>query len=308
MSVFDVPPKHSRIWTYPTILKKMIALKKKGGFKWFTYGKSGEGRNLWYTKFGNGPKKIMILCRQHGTEYTSTHSMIHMMNSMVLHPEEWKHILNSLQIIIIPVYNPDGAIYYDWVRNHGFCLHYKIMGIANLTTGRTLHKLNIDPNRDHKKQKWPETKAFAKLMDEFKPDLFLDLHNFGFASNFFLVPRKEQRLTCAYPLVDHVMDPNAKPLQLKALKIAHIVQEGIRNGGLLPGKINGLYPHIFNMDAVLKKIGLASNYYLVEKKIPSITIETMGDFGMGDIFIHQSVPSTILAVKSVLNAMVEGKI
>ncbi|MBD3352136.1 MAG: hypothetical protein GF364_11670, partial [Candidatus Lokiarchaeota archaeon] len=167
MSVFDLHPPHSQIWTYPEILKRMISLKKTGRFKWLKYGKSGEGRNLWYSRFGNGKKRIMLCCRQHGTEYTSTHSMLHMMNSMILHPEEWQDLLTKLEIIVIPVYNPDGAIFYDWVRQHGWCLHYKIMGMINLTTGRTLHKLHKDPNRDHEKQRWPETQSFARLMTDF---------------------------------------------------------------------------------------------------------------------------------------------
>lgn len=308
MSIFDIPPPHDNIWVYPEILRRMLYLQRRGLCDWKIYGKSTLGRNLWYTIIGSGDRKVMLCARQHGTEYTSTHSLIHMMNTMVKEPGRWSEVLSSLKICIVPVYNVDGAIYYDWIRRHGNSLHYKIMGMVNLTTGRTINRINGDPNRDHEKQKFPETRAFNRLMLDFKPEVFLDLHNFGFATNLFTVKRKLQKRSCVCPLVQNNADPEFRHLILESLKIAHILQRGIRNGGLTPAKVNEIYPAMLNMDSVLRKIGCAPNYYLQKHRIPGITVETMGDFGMGDIFIHQSVPATILGIREVLDAMVSGEL
>jgi hypothetical protein len=231
--------------------------------------------------------------------------MVYLLNAISNHPEQYADILQDLDVILIPVYNPDGALYYDWVRQHGFRLHYKVMGIFNLTTGRTLSKIARDPNRDHRKQRWPETQAFAKLMDDFQPHIFLDLHNFGFSSNLYTTKRGRYKRDCLCPLI--VTSPTANPaLNKKCIHIANIMQDALRDAGLFPSKINQLYPRPF--DSTLRNINCAQNYYLEKKGIPSVTVEVMGDFGMGDIFYDQSVPANLLAVLSVLRAMAAGRI
>ncbi|HMF32837.1 MAG TPA: M14 family zinc carboxypeptidase [Candidatus Lokiarchaeia archaeon] len=305
MSILATPPPHQRIWTYSEILRRLLLLKKLGSFKFFSYGKSGEGHKLWATRFGTGDKRVMLCCRQHGTEYTSTHAMVYLMNAMANHPEQYADIFQALDIIIIPVYNPDGALYYDWVRQHGVRWHYKIMGMFNLTTGRTLSKMARDPNRDHRKQRWPETRAFAKLMEDFQPHLFLDLHNFGFSSNLYTTRPSHFKRDCMCPLV--VDSPTvSKDLCKQCIRIANVMRDAITQVGLYPAKINQLYPWPF--DSTLRNINCAQNYYLEKKGIPSITVEVLGDFGMGDIFYDQSVPANLLAVLSVLRAMAAGKI
>jgi Zinc carboxypeptidase len=74
---------------------------------------------------------------------------------------EAQRIRDALTVVVIPMYNPDGAT-------------------ANIRQSTTPNR--IDLNRDWENFAQPESVAFYKLWDGLRPRLALDLHHFGQAS------------------------------------------------------------------------------------------------------------------------------
>lgn len=82
-----------------------------------------------------------------------------------LHP-----LLDSLVILVVPIYNPDGndAWAPDSVNRPG--------QNGPAVVGRRPDGLNLDLNRDYVKMEAPETQGAAVLIDAWQPDVFIDLH------------------------------------------------------------------------------------------------------------------------------------
>ena len=79
-------------------------------------------------------------------------------------------LLDSLVILVVPIYNPDGNE--AWAA--GSVNRPGQNGPA--LVGRRPDGLNLDLNRDYVKLEAPETQGAAALIDAWQPDLFIDLH------------------------------------------------------------------------------------------------------------------------------------
>jgi len=79
-------------------------------------------------------------------------------------------LLDSLILIVVPIYNTDG--------NDAFAPGSRNRPGQNGpdTVGRRPNGLGFDLNRDYIKQEAPETRGAARLLAEWDPDLLLDLH------------------------------------------------------------------------------------------------------------------------------------
>jgi hypothetical protein len=75
---------------------------------------------------------------------------------------EWAaSILDSLELVILPRYSPDGVFYFQ----------------------RTL-ATNFDPNRDHIKLAQQQTRDIKQLMNRFQPHVIVDMHEYSAFSTF----------------------------------------------------------------------------------------------------------------------------
>ena len=75
---------------------------------------------------------------------------------------EWAgSILNKLELMVLPRYNPDGVFYFQ----------------------RRLAS-NFDPNRDHVKLARQQTQDIKKLLNEFNPHVVVDMHEYSSYSKF----------------------------------------------------------------------------------------------------------------------------
>lgn len=79
-------------------------------------------------------------------------------------------LLDSLVLLVVPVYNPDGNE--AWAA--GEVNRPGQNGPARV--GRRANGQGLDLNRDYVKQEAPETRAAAALLAEWDPDLVMDLH------------------------------------------------------------------------------------------------------------------------------------
>ena len=108
---------------------------------------------------GHGPDVFWLQARIHGNELHSTEAVLQILRYLGSSGgPEAALIRDRLTVIVIPMYNPDGAT-------------------ANIRQSTT--PLRIDLNRDWELFQQPESRAFYALWEETHPRLALDLHHMG---------------------------------------------------------------------------------------------------------------------------------
>ena len=136
-----------------------IQASSQGAVEVASAGLSGEGRELLYATVGSGPDVFWLQARIHGNELHSTEAVLQVLRYLASSGSaEARRIREQLTVIVIPMYNPDGAT-------------------ANIRQSTT--PLRIDLNRDWELFQQPESIAFYQLWEETKPRLALDLHHMG---------------------------------------------------------------------------------------------------------------------------------
>jgi hypothetical protein len=121
-------------------------------------GQSGEGRELLYATVGSGPTTFWLQARIHGNELHSTEASLQILDLLARDSIAAHTIRQNLTVIVIPMYNPDGAE-------------------ANIRQSTTPNR--IDLNRDWEDFAQPESVAFWHLWRQTAPELALDLHHMG---------------------------------------------------------------------------------------------------------------------------------
>ena len=121
-------------------------------------GQSGEGRELLYATVGNGPTVFWLQARIHGNELHSTEAVLQILDYLASGAPEARTIRDNLTVVVIPMYNPDGAE-------------------ANIRQSTT--PTRIDLNRDWENFAQPESVAFWRLWRDVAPTYALDLHHMG---------------------------------------------------------------------------------------------------------------------------------
>lgn len=119
-----------------------------------TIGYSVEGRPLTVLHFGaaSRPLRLFFLCGQHGDERAIRKAMRHFLRH---HAEDLARTMPFVQWAILADANPDGyAARTRWNRQ------------------------GVDLNRDHIHLAAPETRAIHAFVEEWKPHLIVDLHNY----------------------------------------------------------------------------------------------------------------------------------
>jgi hypothetical protein len=151
----------SSVPSYPEVVRilRSIEASSHGAVEVASAGLSGEGRELLYATVGNGPDVFWLQSRIHGNELHNTEAVLQVLKYLASSGSpEARQIREQLTVIVIPMYNPDGAT-------------------ANIRQSTT--PLRIDLNRDWELFRQPESRAFYELWEETKPRLALDLHHMG---------------------------------------------------------------------------------------------------------------------------------
>ncbi|KAF4978532.1 hypothetical protein FZEAL_5104 [Fusarium zealandicum] len=105
--------------------------------------------------------RVWIQGAVHGNEPAGDESLLALLGKFNAEPKWASKILEELEIVILPRYNPDGVFYFQRV----------------LPT-------NFDPNRDHIKLARQQTRSIKKLFSEFEPHVVVDMHEYGAFSKF----------------------------------------------------------------------------------------------------------------------------
>jgi hypothetical protein len=141
---------------------RSIEASSHGAVEVASAGLSGEGRELLYATVGDGPDVFWLQARIHGNELHSTEAVLQILKYLGSSGSaEAQRITDALTVVVIPMYNPDGAT-------------------ANIRQSTT--PFRIDLNRDWENFAQPESRAFYALWDQLHPRLALDLHHFGQSS------------------------------------------------------------------------------------------------------------------------------
>jgi murein tripeptide amidase MpaA len=107
---------------------------------------------------GNGTNKVRVWFQSHvhGNEPAGEEAILALLGKMDAEPEWTASILEKLDIMVLPRYNPDGAAYFQ----------------RYLAT-------SFDPNRDHTKMASQQTMDVKALNLKFNAHLHLDCHEYG---------------------------------------------------------------------------------------------------------------------------------
>jgi len=123
-------------------------------------GLSSEGRDLLYATVGTGDDVFWLQARIHGNELQGTQAALDILKWLASGDQDAKTIRENLTVVVIPLYNPDGAE-------------------ANIRQSTTPN--SIDLNRDWENFVQPESHAFYALWESMQPKLALDLHHMSSA-------------------------------------------------------------------------------------------------------------------------------
>ena len=150
-------------------------------FKQEEIGKSVDGNAIRKIIWGSGSTRVMMWSQMHGNESTTTRALINLLFLIDDNPSYLNDLYENLQLIIIPIVNPDGALSYERFN-------------AN----------QVDLNRDAINLSQPESKLLMNCFESYQPDFCLNLHDqrsiYGVDNNFaclsFLAPsyNKEQSI------------------------------------------------------------------------------------------------------------------
>ena len=122
----------------------------------FTVSQIGTSVNaypLHSIKWGIGKTRVFLWSQMHGNESTTTRALINLLFLMDKHPSLFSEIYQELELLIIPLVNPDGSFVLSRYNANG-----------------------VDLNRDAINLSEPESKILMNTYASFQPEYCLNLH------------------------------------------------------------------------------------------------------------------------------------
>ncbi len=171
---------YRKSWNYADTIEFARKLDKASDkIVYQSFGKSGEGRDLPLLVVADGKEftpesakksgKAVILIQAgiHSGEIDGKDAGFALLRDIAI-TKTRAALLKDTILLFVPIYNVDGhelASPYNRINQNG----PEEMGWRGTSA-------NINLNRDYMKADTPETRAFLKLWNEWKPDFFFDLH------------------------------------------------------------------------------------------------------------------------------------
>ncbi len=158
---------------------KKLAAASGGLISYTTYGKSGEGRDLplliaardgafnpkWARK--SGKAVVLIQAGIHAGEIDGKDAGLALLRDIAI-TKTRIGLLKNVVILFEVIYNVDGH------ENSNAFMRINQNGPDEM--GFRSNATNLNLNRDYMKADAPETRAWLRLWNEWKPDLFIDCH------------------------------------------------------------------------------------------------------------------------------------
>jgi hypothetical protein len=145
-----------------------------------TFGYSVEGRALPLVVFGRvrdastssvarpGRTRVFLQANIHAGEVEGKEAVLMLLRDMGM--GRYDHLLDSLVVLIAPLYNADGnerVSLYNRPRQDG----------PEGGMGTRVNAQGLDLNRDHMKLASPETRSIVRLLNDYDPHVVVDLHS-----------------------------------------------------------------------------------------------------------------------------------
>jgi hypothetical protein len=279
--------------TYKEVIDECLKLKKKD-VDVEEIGLSRHRNKILMTSVGKGDKRVLIVCRQHGNEPTSTEAMLEYVRE-IQNPttKEHRHVKEKTKLYIIPIANPDGAKIFEHL-----CRKNKTSLLTSYAA-RSNRLYRGDINRDHKKRKTTEAQAIYNTVKRIQPHLIIDLHNFYPAYRYFILQKTFHDFCPAFSA-----HPKIKPeIQKTCYKLCETAINAVRKAGGKPAKINGLWPGM-NGRMLAVNEGVLETYYPLYHNVPSLTLEALGGFNLCSRGIERGKKLHKAAVHAILDSLI----
>lgn len=271
--------------SYEQVVKECAELKRNGT-RIETIGLSKHGNKILSITVGNGDKTVLVVCRQHGNEPTSTEAMLQYVKEFRTH-----NLSNKIRLHVIPVANPDGARTYEHLCRHGK---------TNLLTSyaaRSNRTYVGDINRDHKKRKTAEAQAIFNAIRRTHPKLIIDLHNFFPAYRYFTLQKTRHNFCPAVSLHRKIKFE----IRRVCIALCKVSIAAVGEVGGSPAKINGLWPGVDGRLTTVNE-NILETYYPLYEGIPALTFEALGGFDLCSKGLSMGTMLHKVAVNRVLTA------
>jgi hypothetical protein len=146
----------SRRFAQKDMLKWLDLFRGQKLFTMTPVGRSAEGRTISMLKLGTGKITVLLWSQMHGDESTATMAIMDMLKFFSQEPDHivTRSILDKLNLLIIPMLNPDGAERFQ---------------------RRTAQ--SIDMNRDALALSTPEARILKETRDTYQPQFGFNLHD-----------------------------------------------------------------------------------------------------------------------------------
>jgi hypothetical protein len=196
---FDTPgfaPGRADFTSHEEMLKFISGLQRQAGnLQVHSVGASLEGRSIPLLVLSSAGAAatadllrldrpvVLLVGLQHGNEPAGGEAMLVLAKELAT--GSLKPLLDRVTVLIVPRANPDGAHYFT----------------------RSPYS-TIDINRDHVKVELPETIALHRVVNEFRPHVFVDAHEFSVATRWI---EKFGLLQSWDLMVQYATNPNVAP-------------------------------------------------------------------------------------------------
>nr|WP_298374139.1 M14 family zinc carboxypeptidase [uncultured Halomonas sp.] len=135
-------------------------------------GESIEGRPLYRAEVGQGDKTLMIVSQQHGDEPLGTEALVKLLDVLSADTEYARNLRDEVTVVAMPRVNPDGFARWEQQAAGDQDVLDPRRNSENMDLNRS-----YDPANRPDPDTIPEALAVLDVVDEYKPDLFLDYHH-----------------------------------------------------------------------------------------------------------------------------------
>ncbi|WP_017557865.1 M14 family zinc carboxypeptidase [Nocardiopsis baichengensis] len=83
--------------------------RSKGALEVEVAGRSGQGREIWTARVGEGPRTVMVASEIHGNEKTGTEAVLRLLRSLSGPSKQARELREQVTVVAVPKMNPDGS-------------------------------------------------------------------------------------------------------------------------------------------------------------------------------------------------------
>jgi hypothetical protein len=154
---YSLPGLTRRRFTHPELWTLLGTLVDEAGeLEREEIGRSAEGRPLYAVRFGRGPARVLLFSQMHGDEPSHTMGIADLLSYFAREPddERVRRVAEGVTAVFVPMLNPDGAERFVRTNAQG-----------------------VDVNRDARAFATPELRALRGVVERFRPEWVLNLHD-----------------------------------------------------------------------------------------------------------------------------------